>query len=81
MEVLFSEEFRREFEKIRDNSQLLRIAKAIKKLEIMPECGKPLTHDMKGHRRLVIAPFRLIYRIEDGKVLLVCFDHRKTVYR
>ncbi len=80
MEVLFSERFRIEFKRIRDKSQLLRIAKAVKKLETMPECGKPLTHDMKGHRRLVIAPFRLIYRIENGKVLVVCFDHRKTVY-
>ena len=81
MDTLFSAKFKHEFERIKDHSQMMRIAKAIKKLETMPECGKPLTHDMKGCRRLVIAPFRLIYRIEGRNVLIVCFEHRKSIYK
>jgi len=81
MDVLFSDKFRHDYNSIKDSATRQRIHKAIVKLGIMPECGKPLTHDMKGCRRLVIAPFRLIYQIEGGNVLIVCFEHRKSVYK
>ena len=81
MKVEFTEGFREDYRRIKDRSLRERIWKALKKLEFMPECGKPLMHDMKGHRRLVVAPFRLIYRIEDGRILVVNFEHRKSVYK
>jgi len=81
MRVVFSDHFRDEFKRIKDGSLKDRVIKAARKLEVMPECGKPLTHDLKGHRRLVVAPFRVIYKIENGNVLIVNFEHRKSVYK
>ncbi|MBU2638787.1 MAG: type II toxin-antitoxin system RelE/ParE family toxin [Nanoarchaeota archaeon] len=80
MQIIFSDEFKHELRKIKDSEIRLRIIKQIKKIESMPEAGKPLRHNLKGHRSLRIPPYRLIYRIEGGKVIINCFDHRKEVY-
>ena len=80
MEIIFTEEFRNEFKKIKDKTTRIRIIKHIKKLVILPESGKPLKHDLKNHRTIWIPPFRLIYRIEGDKIIINCFDHRKEVY-
>ena len=50
-------------------------------LENLPESGKPLKHVLKGHRRLVIKPFRIIYRIENDSIRINFFEHRKKVYK
>ena len=46
------------------------------------EFGKPLQHSWKGHRRLRVGDYRIIYRIDVPKkmVTLVAIDHRKDVY-
>lgn len=80
MEIIFSEEFRDEFRKIKDKATRLRIIKHVKKLAVLPESGKPLKHDLKGHRSARIPPYRLIYRIEGDTIIINCFDHRKDVY-
>jgi addiction module RelE/StbE family toxin len=81
MEILFSLEFRKDFKRIKDRTTRLRIVNHLKKLSAMPESGKPLQHDLKGHRSLRIPPFRIIYRLEKDKIIINCFDHRKDVYR
>ena len=81
MEIIFSEEFKKDYKRIKDQNLRLRIIKSIKKLEKLPESGKPLRYDLKGHRRLVINPFRIIYRIEDSRIIINCFEHRKDVYK
>ena len=80
MEIIFSEEFKNEFKKIKDKVTRIKIIKHIKKLGQLPESGKPLRYDLKNHRSLRIPPFRLIYRLEGEKILINCFDHRKDVY-
>jgi addiction module RelE/StbE family toxin len=80
MEIIFSEEFREEFRKIKEKDVRIKIIKHIKKLEVLPESGKPLRHDMKNHRTVRIPPYRLIYRIEGDCIIINCFDHRKNVY-
>jgi addiction module RelE/StbE family toxin len=80
MQILFSEEFQKEFRKIKDKTTRLRIIKQLKKIEQLPEAGKPLKYDLKGHRSLRIPPFRIIYRIENQCIIINCFDHRKDVY-
>ncbi|MFH1134289.1 MAG: type II toxin-antitoxin system RelE/ParE family toxin [Nanoarchaeota archaeon] len=80
MEIIFSEEFKDEFKKIKDRPTRISIIKHIKKLETLPESGKPLQHELKGHRSTRIPPFRLIYRIEGDTIIINCFDHRKDVY-
>ena len=80
MQIIFSEEFRKDFKKIKDKSTRIRIINHLKKLEHIPESGKPLQYNLKGHRSIRIPPFRIIYRIENDKIIINCFDHRKDVY-
>ena len=44
--------------------------------------GKPLRYSLKGHRRLRVGDYRVVYRIEiDSQlVLIVAIKHRKDVY-
>lgn len=81
MKIIFSGKFAREFNKIKDQNLKIRVLKNIKKIQELPESGKPLKYDFKGHRRLVINPFRIIYRIEGNRIIINCFEHRKDVYR
>jgi mRNA-degrading endonuclease RelE of RelBE toxin-antitoxin system len=81
MEIIFSQEFAEEYKKIKDNATRLRIIKQIKKLEQQPDVGKPLKHELKNHRSLRVPPFRVIYRIEQDRILINCFEHRDKVYR
>lgn len=62
------------------------IAKIIKKaieerLMIDPVgFGKPLRYSLKGHRRLRVGDYRIVYRIDATTVLIVAIKHRKDVY-
>ena len=80
MEIIFSEEFKKEFKKIKDKTTRLKIIKQLKKLAETPETGKPLRYNLKNHRSVRVAPFRIIYRIEQNKITINCFDHRRDVY-
>lgn len=80
MEIIFSDEFRRDFKKIKNKSTRLKIIKQLRKLSESPDAGKPLKSNLKNHRSIRIAPFRIIYRIEQSKIIINCFDHRKEVY-
>lgn len=80
MEIIFSDEFRKEFQKIKDKTTRLKIIKHIKKLGELPESGKPLRYDLKGHRSVRIPPFRIVYRLEKDRIIINCFDHRQDVY-
>ena len=80
MEIIFSEEFKKDFQKIKDKTTRLRIVKQLKKLSEMPEAGKPLQYELKNHRSVRVVPFRIIYRLEKDKIIINCFDHRKEVY-
>lgn len=80
MEILFSDEFKKEFRKINDRGTRLRIIKQLKKLLVRPDAGKPLKYQWKNHRTIRVAPFRIIYRLETNKIIINCFDHRKDVY-
>ena len=80
MEIIFSDEFRRDFKRIKDKTTRLRIIKQLKKLSENPETGKPLKYNLKNHRSVRVTPFRIIYRIERDKIIINCFDHRKDVY-
>ena len=61
-----------------------KIKKAIeKKLMIDPVAyGKPLRFSLKGLRRLRVGNYRVIYKIDEGKeiVIIVRIAHRKEVY-
>ena len=80
MEIIFSEEFRKEFKKIKDKTTRIKIIKQLKKLAKEPESGKPLKYNLKNHRSVRVPPFRIVYRISENQVVINCFDHRKDVY-
>ena len=44
--------------------------------------GKPLRYSLKGHRRLRVGDYRIIYRIEleIKTVIIVAIKHRKDIY-
>lgn len=44
--------------------------------------GKPLRYSLKGHRRLRVSDYRIVYRIDMLKntVIIVAIKHRKYVY-
>lgn len=60
-----------DFKKLSENERK-KIVKAIKnKLRTEPEVfGKPLGADLKGYYRLRVDFYRIIYRIDKGKVLV-----------
>ena len=80
MEIIFSDEFKKDFKKIKNKDLRIKIIKQIRKIEENPEVGKPLRNVMKNHRVLRVHPFRIIYRIEQDKIIINCFDHRDDAY-
>ena len=53
------------------------------RLEVDPvSFGKPLRYSLKGHRRLRAGDYRIVYRINEEKmiVVIVAVDHRKDIY-
>ena len=44
--------------------------------------GKPLRYSFKGHRRIRIGDYRVVYRVNMDKsaVIIVFIKHRKDVY-
>lgn len=44
--------------------------------------GKPLRYSLKGHRRLRVADYRIVYRIDINphKVIIIGIKHRKDIY-
>jgi mRNA interferase RelE/StbE len=45
--------------------------------------GKPLRYSLKGHRRLRVGDYRVIYRIdaENNIVIIIAIKHRKDIYK
>lgn len=44
--------------------------------------GKPLRYSLKGHRRLRVSDYRVVYRIDSQNhtVVIIAIKHRKDVY-
>ena len=65
-----------------NSSAVAHIRRAIEdRLEIDPiSFGKPLRYTLKGYRRIRVSDYRIVYRIEERKVLITVIQHRKDVY-
>lgn len=78
MNVIFTEEFRDFFSKIKDNLLKEKIIKQIEKIKINPEVGKPMKYNKKGTRELYIPPFRLSYMyVNPELVYILDLYHKK----
>ena len=79
VEVIFLDQFKRVFLKIKDQLLKKKIIKQIEKIKIDPEVGKPMKNIRKGTRELYIKPYRLSYQYFPDKKLVYVLDlyHKK----
>lgn len=42
--------------------------------------GKPLRYSLKGHRRLRVGDYRIVYFVEEHTVIIIAIKHRKEIY-
>ncbi len=42
--------------------------------------GKPLQYSLKGHRRLRVGDYRIVFRIDGEQVIIIAIKHRKDIY-
>jgi mRNA-degrading endonuclease RelE of RelBE toxin-antitoxin system len=57
-----------------------KIEKQIRKIVENLNVGKPLKYK-RGERALYIKPFRLVYAVRKDEIILLKFEHRKSVYK
>ena len=62
-----------------DKTLLEKLKKQIIKIIENPQVGKPLKYK-RGERTLYLKPFRLIYSLNQDELILLKFEHRKSVY-
>lgn len=63
-----------------DTFLLHRLEKQIQKILDDPYVGKPLRYT-RGERILYVKPFRLVYVVRGDEIILLKFEHRKSVYK
>jgi mRNA interferase RelE/StbE len=52
------------------------------RLTTQPEIyGKPLRRSLKGYRKLRVGDYRVVFRIQSKKVLILAILHRSVVYK
>ena len=78
--IVYTQKFERDVRKIRDSSVKDRLRKQIEKIAENAESGKPLRYGLKGEWTVRIQPYRLIYAVQEDKLILLRFEHRKEVY-
>ncbi len=80
VDVIFEENFKHLFSKIKDSLLKEKIIKQIEKIKLNPEIGKPMRYARKGTRELYIKPFRLSYAYlpEQQVVYVLDLYHKDT---
>ncbi len=76
--ILFDNNFKRSFSKIKDIALKQKILKQLSKIKDNPEIGKPMRFSRKGTRELYIPPYRLsyFYLKEEQKAIILCLYHK-----
>ena len=80
-QIVWSDKFRKEVTKIKDNKLKEKLQKQIQNIMDFPELGKPLRYNLKGERTIHIKLYRLIYAYQGTVLYLLRFEHRKEVYK
>ena len=80
-EIIWTNKFEKELKKIKDASFLEKAGKQIRKIIKNPNFGKPLRYGLRGEKTIWIKPYRLIFKVEEDKLILLRLEHRKKVYR
>ncbi len=66
-----------------DATVKVRIRHAIElKLQTAPDLyGIPLRRSLKGHRKLRVGEYRVVFRLEKKHVMIVAIQHRSKIYQ
>jgi len=78
--ILLTTKFKTDVKKIRDKAVKEKLQKQIEKAAGNPNFGKPLRYGLRGEWSIYLKPFRLIYKVEGDKLILLRFENRKEVY-
>jgi addiction module RelE/StbE family toxin len=78
--IVATEKFEKDVKKIKDRRLKIRIEKQVRKIIETPEVGKPLRYNLKGEHTIYIKPYRLIYKVEEDRLILLRCEHREIVY-
>ncbi|MBI3413097.1 MAG: type II toxin-antitoxin system RelE/ParE family toxin [Candidatus Aenigmarchaeota archaeon] len=78
--IVPTEKFENDVKKIKDKGLKEKLQKQIIKVSENPNFGKPLRYDLSGEWSTYVKPYRLIYKVEGDKLILLRFEHRKEVY-
>ena len=71
----------RRFRKIPKNDRQRILLMIEQKLREHPEIfGKPLRKSLIGHRSLRVGEYRVIFRIQETRVIIELIGHRSTMY-
>lgn len=79
--IVWSDKFRKEVSKIKDDKIKEKLQKQIRNIVECPELGKPLRYDLQEERTVYVMPYRLIYSYHGTTLYLLRFEHRKQVCR
>lgn len=80
-EIRYSESYKKDIKRLGTPEILKRIEKQIKKIITIPGIGKPLRYGFAGTKEVRIAPFRLIFSIQDSTLILWRFEHRGKIFK
>jgi len=76
VDILFEENFKKKFFKIKDKKIKEKIVKQIKKIKNNPKTGKPMKFSRKKTRELYISPFRLVYKYDSQEIIITDIYHK-----
>ena len=79
--IISADKFKDDIKKIRDKGLKEKLQKQIVKIAGNPNFGKPLRYGLKGERTIYVKPYRLIFKIEKDKLILLRFEHRDEAYK
>ena len=79
--IIPTDKFKDDVKKIKDKGLKDKLQKQINKVSENPDFGKFLRYDLKGERTIYVKPYRLLYKVEENKLILLRFEHRGKVYR
>ena len=78
--IIATDKFERDVRRIKDKGLKDKLQNQIDKVADDPEIGKPLRYNLQGESSIYVRPYRLIYKVEGDKLILLRFEHRKEVY-
>jgi len=76
--AIFSSNFRKKFEKIKDKLLKEKVIKQILKLRENPDFGKPMMYARKGTRELYVSSYRIsyVYYPKEDKIIFLDVYHK-----